>query len=360
LTTLVTFGLASSALLATIACAFLLAVPGAHPPSVTDSAVIALGVAVVGTTLSESFYGFLLGVKRFRSILLLGVGAWSYAILVAIASLLDHLDVTTAAWAFGSAQLLGGVTMMTAAVRGHGFGRTRRRLYVETIRFGSRASLGSVASFLNFRADQLVLAYLATEATLGLYAIAVNVSELLLYLPNAASTALVAAIASVSDEVQVSSTLRSFRVLMLITAALVVPAALVGPFFIPLAFGSAYDGSIAPYLWLIFGTFGWGAISLFSKALVAGSRPGRSSIGLATALVVGLLLDLALIPPFGATGAAAAATGAFFVGGAATVLTFRRHAPFSVSELVPRQADLAVLGSIVRRLPLRLPRPSPS
>ena len=53
----------------------------------------------------------------------------------------------------------------------------------------------SLARFLNFRLDQLFVVFIASEATLGIYASAVNISELLLYLPAATGWVLVPFIA---------------------------------------------------------------------------------------------------------------------------------------------------------------------
>ena len=46
------------------------------------------------------------------------------------------------------------------------------------------ARIGSLSRFLNFRVDQILMGFLASEAALGIYAVAVNASEVLLYLPR--------------------------------------------------------------------------------------------------------------------------------------------------------------------------------
>ena len=63
---------------------------------------------------------------------------------------------------------------------------------------------------------------------------------------------------------------------------------------------------------------------VFSNALVGSSSPGLSSLGPIVSLALGFGLDLALIPPFGASGAAAAASAAFLAGGATALVTYRR------------------------------------
>ena len=207
--------------------------------------------------------------------------------------------------------------------------------------------MGSLARFLNFRTDQILMGFIATEAALGLYAVAVNVSEVLLYLPSSAATALLPLIARTESSRRSQETLRAFRSVIFVTAVGVGAAALLGPVVLPAVFGDAFDESVVPFLWLLPGTFGYAASAVFSTALVGSSSPGLSSLGPIVSLVVGFALDLALIPPFGATGAAAAASVAFLVGGATALITYRRVSPFTWrSLLVPHRGDLDVLVAL--------------
>ena len=141
-----------------------------------------------------------------------------------------------------------------------------------------------------------------------------------------------------------------------VTAAAVVVAAVLGPVVLPVVFGAAFESSVKPFIWLLPGAFGFAATAIFSNALMASSSPGRSSLGPLVSLVVGVGLDFLLIPAFGPTGAAAAASTAFVVGGIAALLAYRRQSPFDWRALVLLcREDLDVLRALAR--PLR-PRPA--
>jgi O-antigen/teichoic acid export membrane protein len=126
-------------------------------------------------------------------------------------------------------------------------------------------------------------------------------------------------------------------------------AAAVGWLAIPAVFGSDFQGSVGPFMWLLPGALGYTALSIFSNSLLASSAPGLSSVGSATALGVGLALDLVLIPAFGASGAAAAASAAFLAGGAAVALLYRRTTGFRWADAVPTGRDVAFLRSVAAR-----------
>jgi O-antigen/teichoic acid export membrane protein len=108
---------------------------------------------------------------------------------------------------------------------------------------------------------------------------------------------------------------------------------------------------------LLPGALGFAASAVFSSGLAAANAPGLSSVGLIVSLIVGIALDLVLIAPFGAEGAAAAATAAFLAGGAVSAAIYVRLTGSGWRSLLPRRADLAVVGGVVARL-RRRPRPA--
>jgi O-antigen/teichoic acid export membrane protein len=325
-----------------------LALSGIEPAGVGTPELVILWLGIVSCAAGEAGYSFLVGVERLRQLALItGCASWVYAGLVFVLWAGPGLTVGRAALAWTATEALRAVVLISLSSRGAILGLPSRRLLVEEIGFGLRLWVGSLARFLNFRTDQILMGFLATEAALGFYAVAVNVSEVLLYLPSSAATALLPLIARTEHSRRGKETLRAFRSVIFVTALGVGAAALLGPVVLPAVFGDAFDESVVPFLWLLPGTFGYAASAVFSSALVGSSSPGLSSLGPIVSLVVGFALDLALIPPFGATGAAAAASVAFLVGGSTALITYHRVSPFTWrSLLVPHRGDLDVLVAL--------------
>ena len=105
-----------------------------------------------------------------------------------------------------------------------------------------------------------------------------------------------------------------------------------------------------PFLLLLPGAFGFVFIAIFSSVLIASSSPALSSLGALVALPVGVVLDFALIPTYGASGAAAAASLALVAGGAAALTAYRSRVTFAWRLLVPGWADALDLAVAGRRL----------
>jgi O-antigen/teichoic acid export membrane protein len=338
----------ASGLVAAILAFFGLLLSGIEPAGVGTPELVILGLGIVSCAAGEAGASFLLGTERLRQLAYVtGSASWVYALLVLVLWAGPGLTVGRAALAWTSTEALRAVVLISLSGRGTLFDRPRLGLLLEEIRFGIRLWVGSLARFLNFRTDQILMGFLASEAALGFYAVAVNASEVLLYLPSSAAMALLPLIARTEPAHRGEETLRAFRSVAFVTAAGVAVAAFLGPVLLPAVFGEAFDESVGPFLWLLPGTLGFAASSVFSNALVGSSSPGLSSLGPIVSLVVGIGLDLALIPPFGATGAAAAASAAFLAGGATALVTYRRVSPFTWRALlVPRRGDLDVLKAL--------------
>jgi O-antigen/teichoic acid export membrane protein len=352
------FMLGSALLVGAAACGALIVLGDDRPAGVGAPELAIIAGATLASALGDAGYVFLLGSDRIRTIALITASAsWVYPLLLVALWSTVGLTVLRAALVWMAAESIRALAYLRQATRGLALSRLDPGLLVEAVRFGSRAWVGSLARFLNFRTDQVLMGFLASEAALGVYAVAVNASEVLLYLPAATATALLPAAARADAGLRTEQALRAFRSAAVVTAVAALAAALLGPVLLPAVFGAPFEASVRPFLWLLPGALGFAAIAVFSYALVAGSSPGLSSVGPLVSLVVGIALDLMLIPRFGASGAAAAASAAFLTGGCAALVAFRRRNPFAWrSLLLPRRGDLAVFRALVG--PLRLVRSS--
>jgi O-antigen/teichoic acid export membrane protein len=333
-----------------LACAVLLAISGVRPSGVSAIGLAAIVAGSLVGAIGLAACAFLQGCGRFRAYArVLAAGPWAYAVLLAALTAAGGLTVARAVVAWVIAQGVAALALCVAAARGDGFGRPDAPLLRESLRFGLRAWLGGLAHLLNARVDQLLLGLLATQAALGTYAVAVNGSEILFYLPSAVATALLPAVARSGAEAGVERTLRVFRAVMVFTAIAVIAAATLGPVLLPVVFGSAYAGSVEPFLWLLPSAFGFAASAVFSNALLASGAPALSSLGPLTSLAVGVTLDILLIPGLGATGAAIAASAALLCGGTAAAVAYGMRAGLRPAALIPRRADVALLASRATR-----------
>jgi O-antigen/teichoic acid export membrane protein len=340
---------------AAVVSAVLLAAPTWRPSGIGDAELAILALGILASALVDAGYSFVLGCSRFGiHAVVTVVAAWMYALAVATVWATADLTVARVALMWVTVQGFKALVLLCASARMSGVGRPDGGLLRESVGFGIRAWVGSLSDALNDRVDQILIAFIATEATLGVYAVAVNAWEILLYLPGAAATAVLPSVARADRTLRVEQVLKAFRSVALVTLFGLAVAAVAGPPLLVLVFGASFEASIGPFLWLLPGALGYVAVGIFSSALVASSSPGLSSFGPLVSLGLGVVLDIVLIPRFGAEGAASAASAALFAGGATALILYRTRASFSLAALIrPRPGDLDVLKALAGLLSRR-------
>lgn len=337
---------------AAVVCGSLEAVPALRPPGIGDAELAVLAGAMLASGFADAGYMFAIGCSRFRLHAAVTVtAAWLYAATMWLVALSDGLTVVRATLIWVASQAVKAGVLLTASVRAEGLGRLDPRLLRESVAFGLRAWIGTLSTAFNDRVDQILVALLASEAVLGVYATAVNAFDILIYLSGAAATAMVPLVARADPARRAERVLAAFRSVALITVIGIALAAAIGPELIRFVFGHKFDDSTVPFLWLLPSALGFAALAIFSSALVASSAPGRSSFGPAVSLVLGLILDVVLIPPLGASGASIAASAGLLAGGAVSLVLYRQLSAFPARALVmPEPGDAELLRALAQPL----------
>ncbi len=197
--------------------------------------------------------------------------------------------------------------------RGFFAGATRPSLQLarRVSSYGWRAQLGGVIFLLNLRLDFIILDLLAGPAVLGIYAVASKFAELV-KVPGMALTYVL--YPRYAREGQATAAVRARRLMPrtgALTAASIIPLALSVGFVIPAVYGPGFEGAILPAVIILLGLGLEGVGGVITGFLYGIRRPGLNSWAMGVGLAVTVILDLLLIPPFGAAGAAAASAAAY-------------------------------------------------
>jgi O-antigen/teichoic acid export membrane protein len=142
---------------------------------------------------------------------------------------------------------------------------------------------------------------------------------------------------------------------LLVTAAASLAAAAVSPFAIPLIFGDDFEEAVLPFLWLLPGTVALAGTKILGAYIFSRGRPLINAQIAFVTLVVTVVADLALIPPFEVAGAAAASSLAYCCSLSLSAVAYRRLSGGAISSvLLPRLSDVQYyvdgMHSLRRRL----------
>lgn len=225
----------------------------------------------------------------------------------------------------------------------------------QSTRFGVQGQLGNLIQLLNLRLDAYLVLWLVSSAGVGLYAVAVSLSEGMWFIANSVGVVLLTSLTASDDESAARMTPVVCRNTLLVTGIAAAGAAALSPVVVPAVFGSEFDDSVLPFVWLLPGTVAAAGTKILAAYVFSRGRPLiNAQVGLVV-LVVTVVGDLALIPAFEVSGAAAASSLAYGCGLALTALAYRRLSGGSIAEcLLPRPSDIPLYVTGARSMVTRL------
>jgi O-antigen/teichoic acid export membrane protein len=165
--------------------------------------------------------------------------------------------------------------------------------------------LMAFATLLYYRLGTLVLGATASAAATGSYTIASTLAFGLLMVPNAITSGLLPRLGAQEAEAEQLETARSaLRWTIAVCGLISVLVAIVAPYVLRYGFAPRYEDALVPLLVLLAGTVVIGINGVLGTVLVVRRRTSIVSLQVGASLAVNAGLAVALVPRFGANGAA--------------------------------------------------------
>lgn len=179
--------------------------------------------------------------------------------------------------------------------------------------FGWKAYLSNIITFINYRADILLVNFFLTPAATGIYVIAVQLSEKLWMPSQAVSTVLFPRLSAMKNlqRERLSLTNKGFGVVVVITFFTSMAAAVVLYWFIKPIFGEVYIEVLPVFLWLIPGVVLWAGARVQANCISAAGKPEWNMYVSLCVLSINVAGNIILIPKYGVVGAAWATSSAY-------------------------------------------------
>jgi polysaccharide pyruvyl transferase CsaB len=214
----------------------------------------------------------------------------------------------------------------------------------QLLRFGVRGQIGNVMSFLNTRLDLLLVSGLVGLTAAGLYYVAVRISEAVLLVAQAGGTLLYPRVAAQADRRATHTTEALVRATLVVVGLGALGVVLLGEPFIEVVFGKSFGEASWAARIVALSMLPFALHRLLAGDLRGRGRPGLVSASSGIALVATVVLDVALIPPFGIAGAAVASLIAYSIAAGAMLVLFVRATGMSARDLIPTWRDVVVLA----------------
>ena len=275
--------------------------------------------------------GVLQGLGRFGTLSFLLTGQQVLRILIAL--LLILLVSATANGAILGSTLGFALASLSAylLLRRGGISMARRSFeaFRRVLVFSIPVSVTSVAAFALAYVDILLLGVFQPPQEVGIYSAASPTSRLGLAFASALTAVLLPRVASLkagnsTSEIR-ANVKRSYAMLLPLLGAITVVALLFAEPIIVLLFGSAYAEAANPFRILSVGSLFYGMFTVNSGVFQGLGKPSLPMKILCAAAAVDVLLNLALIPSYGTTGAAVASSASLTIAGLVSAVLLRRE-----------------------------------
>ncbi len=275
--------------------------------------IMLAATAIPATLIVSVSRGLAVGLQRWRYVRVEQTISSIFS-LFAISGLaaLGHLTVSLAIAVVTLTPVIGGISYLRfVSMYTNQTAKTTPLASRKILGYAGRSWVGSTSGVAVARLDQAIMTVLSSSYQLGLYAVAVGVSEIPLIVSGAVSLiAFSTDAADRNDErLAMSSRISSFACLIL-GGSLCLSAPIVFPVVFGAGFAKAVPTTIVLSIAVIAGMPG----SVAGSALAARGRPALRSGGLVGAATINVCLLIALVPAVGEIGAAFATLGANLFG----------------------------------------------
>ena len=278
------------------------------------------------------------GVARLLSFVVQGPG-------FALLWMLGHLTVATATYTL----IVGQTASMLLGLFGVWYELRPRwqpdwAEFKTSMNYGLRDYPGGLADFTTLRLDQLLLGAMASNVAIGLYVIAVRLSEMTTMAADAISDALLPEVAASETNRAEILTARSFRLAIYMHLLLLGPLWIGAPFFLRILFGESFVPATSAFRWLLVAAGVWSCGSIVISGLRGFGYPGMSTIARFSAAVVTGVALVVLLPRMGITGAAIASLVGYSVMLVVALVGFAKKRKLSLWRncLRPQRRDLII------------------
>jgi O-antigen/teichoic acid export membrane protein len=222
--------------------------------------------------------------------------------------------------------------------------RLSRKVFRNEIGYGLRSYFGNVTELAVWRLDQMMLTALATSFTVGLYSVAVALSEITAMLASSVSDALMPEVASssaTSDSMVLMG--KTIRLTFYAHLLALIPLWIFAPYLLGVVYGESFVEATGVLRVLLVCSIVWSMALIVISGLNGLGRPGLSTIARLFSAATTVITLLYLLPKFGMMGAAYSSLIGYSVLLVVSLICLKRSQNINLWEFLrPRRGDISI------------------
>ena len=234
-----------------------------------------------------------------------------------------------------------------------GFSFDLNRGFIKDVyQYGIKAYLGNVIGFLNYRVELFLLGYFLPMAAVGYYSIAVGLAEMLWLVSQSAGTMIFPMVSAEQDEDRKKNfTPLVMRTVVGITLLGVLILFFLAGWFIPLVYSELYNPSVPLFKILLPGIVFVSGSRVLANDIAGRGKPILNTYIGGVGLVIQVVLNLSMIPLYGARGAAWASSIAYLLILIIRLVVYMRVSGNDLlSVILPQKKDWDLYWSLIVKI----------
>lgn len=288
-----------------------------------DDATTKLVVAIVGMTLTfkaaDVIRYWFESIVQSRYVVVVDNGVFLMAASLRVVLILSGAPMMAFVWiVFAEAVLVFVGLLYVYAWRGRVISawRARREQMKRLIRESWSLIVSGFAIIVYMRIDQIMIGEIINDESVGVYSVAVRISEVANFLPVIIVSSVFPSIVhskNLGSELYFSRMKNLYAVMLALALLFAIPISFMSPLLIKVLFGSAYEGAARPLSLLA-----WACIPVclgvaWSRWLVVEGKQHVAIFSHVAGMLINVALNIFLIPAMGVSGAAIATVVSYFL-----------------------------------------------
>jgi O-antigen/teichoic acid export membrane protein len=268
----------------------------------------------------------LLGLGRVRSMAIADLTQYLVFQVLLVLALIIFRGSVIAAFVSYIVGILASLCVAAYSLKKHGLillPSLDRALIGSVITLGITVSFALTIQYFTYRLDSFILNATHGAADVGIYTVAIRLTELLWIIPGAAGTAIFSLSTRDVGGSSVTAS-RAFWLGLWVSAIGGILLVGLGPWVIRIAFAAPYSGAYVPMLLLLPGSVFLGATSVLANDLAGRGLARVVLFPAIVGLITAVTLDIVLIPKYAIDGAAIASTFAYAIYAVLAISAYRR------------------------------------
>ncbi len=326
-------------------------------PNISQTILVGVLLAIPFLLIAHCAQGIFVGLQDFKIYNLLTLlPDLSFLLLILLLTILSDISLVTTIIAY----VLSRFIMLPIA---HNKLLKKRNIAIDwrlnltylrqSLFYGTKIYLGNITAFINYRLDQFLVVFFLGPVQLGIYAVAVTLSEGLSLLSGGISTVLLPRIVALEDSptVQQETTSLVTRHMVIISALISVVLFFSSDLIVKTLYPEDLQSASLVLKLLLPGIFATSVARILATDVAARGYPELNLYGGTIGIITNLVLNLILIPRLGIAGAAIATSISYSLNSLLKMIIYLRLSKVGIYKvLLIQSSDFVIYKQLILNL----------